>query len=518
MFVLCAAGVARGADPPIAPSGASSAAAAIAPAPSSGHGAPASSASSAAAASGAGTVARLRDTRVFEIRAGAGGKTAEERAVAAGRALEAAAEEVELPEVRVEEDGETSVVFAGRTPIVQLTTEDADAAGDASRAVHAASVAAKVRAALGTEHQRHKAAQGVFSVSLAVFMGLLALLLLRKFGDLLDRARSWLAENQEKVPGLQVQNIDLISSRSLAGGLLLSLGAARLLGQLIILYLWVLFELSLFEPTRGYTAPFTRALVSPVTGLLQRLAGSVPLVIVAAVSLFALLLLLRFVGLFFQNVQRGDAAIAGLPRDLAPPTGLLAQGALIVLSLVIGIPLVTGSSEGALAGAGGMALGALALASTPLLATVVVGALQVYGRRLRAGDTAEIGGQSGTVTGLDLIETRLRDSEGREVRVPHLLALVYPTRLSRERGALRAEICVAAGQDQAAARHVLHEAAAALGAQPEVELRSIDAGGALYVVRCRAARGQERAPLLEALSDALARANIALGQPPRGER
>jgi small-conductance mechanosensitive channel len=481
--------------------------------------APLSSGAAVAASGAVPVMAKLRDTRVFEIRAAAGGKTPEERAVQATRALEAASEEAELPEVRVEEDGDTSVVFAGRTPIVQLTADDAEAAGDSSRAVHAASVAVKVRAALGTEHQRHTAAQGVFSVSLAVFMGLLALLLFRKFGELLDRARAWLTDNQEKVPGLQVQNIDLISSRSLAGGLLLSLGAARVLGQLIILYLWVLFELSLFEPTRGYTEPFTRALVSPVTGLLQRLAGSVPLVIVAAVSLFALLLLLRFVGLFFQNVQRGDAAIAGLPRDLAPPTGLLTQGALIVLALVIGIPLVTGSSEGALAGAGGMALAAVALASTPLLATVVVGALQLYGRRLKVGDTAEIGGQSGTITALDLIETRLRDDEGREVRVPHLLSLVSPTRIARDRGLLRAEICVSASHDQAAVRLALREAAAALGSQVEVELRAIDAGGALYAVRCRAARGSEKVVLLESLVDALVRAGVTLGQTPaRGAR
>src|SRR5262249_39750483 len=117
---------------------------------------------------------RIRDRDVFAVRVPLMGQTAAVRAAAASRALEHVVEEREAPEVRTEQRGEVSVVFAGPTPIIQLGPEDAEAAGDSSVAVHAASVSEKIRDAVKSERNRKLIAQSVFSFSLLIFSGLIA--------------------------------------------------------------------------------------------------------------------------------------------------------------------------------------------------------------------------------------------------------------------------------------------------------------------------------------------------------
>ena len=44
-----------------------------------------------------------------------------------------------------------------------------------------------------------------------------------------------------------------------------------------------------------------------------------------ALRIFGLVVLLRFVGLFFEGVQRGEARFEWLPADLAAPTSVLVR-------------------------------------------------------------------------------------------------------------------------------------------------------------------------------------------------
>jgi small-conductance mechanosensitive channel len=57
----------------------------------------------------------------------------------------------------------------------------------------------------------------------------------------------------------------------------------------------------------------------------------------------------------------------------------------------------------------------------------------VYGGALRPGDSAEVGGRRGRVVEVTFREIVLEDEDGARVRVPHLLALLHPTRVERRR-------------------------------------------------------------------------------------
>jgi small-conductance mechanosensitive channel len=223
----------------------------------------------------------------------------------------------------------------------------------------------------------------------------------------------------------------------------------------------------------------------------------------------AVSLLVRFVGLFFGSLARGETKLGWLPRDLARPTSVLVRGGIVVVSLVVAAPLLTGSGEGTLAQAGVAALVALGLACTPVLACAAVGAPIVFGRRLVVGDIAEAGGRTGRVREVTLLELRLEDASGCEVRVPHLLALWNPTRVIGRTAVAEIEIVTEAAADLGKVEELLFATVRGLSSRGRVELSSLDADGASWRVSCPEEPGKSVAA---AIAQALAAQGVALGR------
>lgn len=453
----------------------------------------------------------LHDRRVFGVRAARAGLTAEQRAQAASRALQQVIDEAGEPEVRVEEQGDVQVVFVGSTPIIQLGGEDAELAGDASLALHAAAVAGKTRDAVRAERQRSAIARSVFSFSLLVFSGLITFLLLGKLGELFERLRAFV-ERPERVPALRIRDIEVVRPAAVRGGIEVTLTITKRLTQVGVVYGWVIFGLSLFEATRGYTERLTGFVLKPVSELMGRVASALPLLVIAIITAAVMGGVLRFVRLFFGSVARGETTLGWLPQDLAPATSVLVRAGVVVITVVVASPLITGTDDGALARAGAVALGAIGLSSTPLLATAAVGIAAMFGRRIRVGEHVVVGGRAGRVRETTLLEVVLDDEDGAAVHVPHLAMLWHPTRVLGPSPSLVVEITVAASADLLLAAGALERAAATVGERPRVDLEALTAAGARFRVRVepeRAAGARHR--LLAAVAAALQKEGIALG-------
>jgi small-conductance mechanosensitive channel len=475
----------------------------------SGHApAPAGSASPGASA---GTV-RVHDRAVFTIRVPLGGQSAEARARAASQTLERLIEEHEPVDVHAEEHAERIVVFGGTVPIVQLSADDAVADGDESLAVHAAAVAGKVRDALQSERQRKAIAQTVFSVSLFAFSGLIAILLLGKVRELASKLQTWMANHPDRLPALRIQGIDLVRPAAFRGGLSVALSGGAILSQLGIAYGWLLFALSLFESTRTYTERLTGFVLTPLSALIGRVGSALPVLVILTAAILVTWILVRFVGLFFGSIARGETTLGALPRDLAIPTGALVRFGIVVLALLTAAPLITGNDDGALARAGVATLVALGFASAPVLASVVAGIPAIYGRRVRVGDHVEIGGRSGRVAAVSLLEVRLEDDLGCQIRVPHLTSLLAPTRVLGASPLVLIDVVADPKAAQSHVRAVLLGEARRFGTNVKVDLVSLDAEGAHYRVAARAPASHSDDDLATAIAAALAREEIALGR------
>jgi small-conductance mechanosensitive channel len=452
-------------------------------------------------------IVRVHEREVYVVRVPRAGQAPQDRARLAGQALEAVLEEGEDSEARVERQGATAVVFVGKSPILTLTEDDAAAAGDATLEVHAAGVATRVTEGLRTERKRSAIATTVFSFSLLVFSALIAFLLLRRVGEVGGKVRAWVQKNPDRIPALHLGKIEVVSKRAVRGVLSIALVVGHRIAQVAIAYGWVLVALSLFESTRAYTERLTGFVLTPLSALLGRVGSALPLLVVTGVAALALGVVVRFTGLFFGSIARGETKVGWLPLDLAEPTSVLARAGLVVVGLILAAPLITGSDEGALSRAGVAALVALGLACTPVLASAAAGVPQVFGRRMRPGDHVEIGGLSGRVRRVTLLEVELEDRFGCELRVPHLLLLVKTTRVLGHAELLTADVSVDPRASQTAAHDALMAAARTISSRAKVELLSLDHAGARYRVTCEAGAGS----LAGAIADALAKEGIELG-------
>jgi small-conductance mechanosensitive channel len=472
------------------------------------HGAPSASASSAAPSSGAEV--KVREKVVFVFQAARSGHDAAARAREANRALDVLlAHSEQLGDVHFEETQGTAVIYVGKTPLLTLGPEDVAASGDASLEVLAGQVTARTADAVASERKRSAIATTVFSVSLLVFSALIAFWLLGRAGELAERMRAWMAENPERVTAIRLGKIELVSAGAARGGSSIALTLAHRFTQIAIAYAWLIFGLSLFESTRGYTTRLTGAILAPVSALATRVSSGLPVVVLAGIAVLAVSVLVRFIGLFFDSVARGDTRITWLSKDLARPTSVLVRYALVVGALVLGAPLITGETDGALSRVGMIALVALAIACTPLLASAAVGAVVVYGRRIKRGELVEIGGRSGRITEVRLLDVRLEDVGACDVSVPHLLGLWHPTRVHRHPPLATVEVVVDPAAALATVEKALLEAARKISSRARVELIRIDATGAYWRVHSATHRGDQT--LGAVLQDAIIDLGVQLG-------
>jgi small-conductance mechanosensitive channel len=237
-----------------------------------------------------------------------------------------------------------------------------------------------------------------------------------------------------------------------------------------------------------------------------------PLVVIALVTILAVGVALRFVRLLFGSIARGDTTVGWMPRDLAEPTSILVRAGIVVVTLVVAAPLVTGTDDGTLSRAGVVALLALGLAATPLFACAAVGIAVVFGRRLHVGDVAGVGGCEGRVHALTMLEVQLEDAEGCIVHVPHLMSLWQPTRIVGNSARITVAMSVDSASDLGAVVDLAKTTAATLGTGPRAEVLAVDVDAAHLRIAIAPQPGVDRSALLVALSAALHREGIRLGR------
>jgi small-conductance mechanosensitive channel len=377
-----------------------------------------------------GVSVRFADQSVFAIRVARAGRTVDERAAGVTKLLARAAVGAKGSDVKVQRKPDVAIIVVGQTPVVQLVAEDATAAGDTSLDVHAASVAAAIREAIDSERQRAAIANSVLSVSLLVFLGLVAFYLLQKVGEFAQRARSFIDEHGERVLAVRVRRIEVVSPGTVRSTAIVGLSVGKWIAQLAVVYLWLVYALSQFEATRGYTQRLTGLVLTPLSDLLARIAVGLPVLVVLVIAGFAVFVLVRFVGLFFSSVGRRENVVPWIPPDLVPPVSSLVRFGIVVAALLFIAPLITGTSESVLARSGWVIMFALGLAATPVLANGIAGAMVLFGRRLRAGQYLAIGDHHGRIATIGLLELCLEGEDGIEIRVPHLYTLFRPMRVS----------------------------------------------------------------------------------------
>jgi hypothetical protein len=450
---------------------------------------------------------QIEERHLCAIHVAHAGHSADERAQRASHVLEQALEEGRVDEVRVGFEGTTAVVYIGNAPVVQLTEEDAVAAGDASVAVHADGCAAAIRQGLRTELRRRNIANLAFSVSLIVLSGLLAFLLLGTVSRTALRL-STLFEARESVPALTIGKIELLTPAAVRVTVSTTISIAKPIAQIVIVLGWLLSSMSLLPITEALGRRWTGYVLVPLTTFLSRVGAALPLVVLLAIGVFTLIVLLRFLRVFFDSVAQGGIHLSWLPPERAVPVSVVIRAVVIVGSLLAAAPLVTGDAAewGALRIVGVALTAAIVLALAPMLANVALGTFALYAGRLKPDTFVEVGPHSGRLTAITLSELQILDRAGATVHVPHFTTLFRELRILGDSLPSRYEIVVDARAPQGPIRKALVDALRRQGRAAHVELTEIEGERACYRAVGTAAPGEE--DLASAIADALTRAGV----------
>lgn len=455
---------------------------------------------------------RFHDRTLFVVRAARGELLPADRARAASRALQSAVAvgDGQTARARSEVNGSLVVVYVGTTPILSLGPDDAALAGEPSALILAAAVETRIDDALAAERKRSAIATTVFSLSLVVFSGLIAFLVLRRLDELAVRLRARFREEHERMSGIRIGDVELLSAGASRGFLSAAITLGYRMFQVALVYGWLVFALSLFATTRPYTARLTGFVIEPLGALALRVGESLPIVVVLVIAAAAMSVLVRFAGLFFESVAFGKTHLEWLPAELARPVSVLVRAGVVIAGVVFGAPMLTGATDGALARAGMVVFVALALSTIPVLASTAIGTVFVFGRRIRQGEHVEIGAQSGRVVEVGLLDTKLTDDAGCEVRVPHFYALTHAVRHHGFDRRATIELVLSPDVDPPRAMEVLLGAARELSPSARVEVLRVDAAGAVYRVTSTEHAGSDGG-LIRALTSALRRESIGWG-------
>jgi hypothetical protein len=452
---------------------------------------------------------RIRDTVVLTLQLSDGGMSAAERARRANRAIEQAIGGSAVRAVRVEQRGNRCILFVGVQPVVELTAEDAAVAGEGSLELYCASVAARIEDILHAEEQRSQVAKTVFSVVIVVVLGIVALYLLRKISEWTYRARGWVEKNPQRIPAIRLKSIEVVRPPVLHSATLVSLAVLKWIGYFGAVYAWLIFSMSRFESTRGYTEKLAGLVLSPLSTLTGRVAALLPLTVIVALGAIVLLILLRFISLFFAAVERGETKVEHLSPALAAPTSLIVRIGLIVLCLLVVAPLLTGNSDGTFSRLGQLAIGALALASIPLITTVFLGMRVLYASRLVVGQWVSIGAVTGRILELTLFDTRIWVSGGATARVPHLV-LLWQTLRTASGTTNTVRLSIATATQLPEIIEELTSVASRFGSDVAITVESISANRADLRVQVTMPESMDRNALLFDLMRAIADRNIPL--------
>jgi hypothetical protein len=371
----------------------------------------------------------LHESAVFRLHRGEGSQSVVQRAQRVSRTLAEIVDTVAPEQVEARTSGLHCKVLAGSITIVELTDEDARLADEVSCEGHAAFVAERVRAALKREQQRSRVANTVFSASLVVFFGLVTLYLLRKLYDFSVRSRRFLVINPQRVPALRLKRLEVLGPAAVRSVLLLLISLGHGLGMFGLAYTWLVLSLSLFVGTRPYVERLTGFVLSPLSALVARIATALPLFVVVLIAGALVAVIVRIAELFFASVARGETKLGWLEPELAQATSALVRAGLVIFAMVFAAPIITGDPNGAISRTGTIVLLALALASAPLLTSMVAGIALAFSRSLRIGDRVEYGGRSGRVREIGILALTLDDEDGSTTRVPHARSLWHPTRI-----------------------------------------------------------------------------------------
>ncbi len=197
------------------------------------------------------------------------------------------------------------------------------------------------------------------------------------------------------------------------------LGIALWIAYLILFYYYLSFVLLAFAETRPLAELLLKyvsaPLISVATGFISYIPNLITLIILAAVTSFAL----RGIRLFFENIEKGVFQFGEFEKHWAAPTHFLVRILTIVIALIFAYPYIPGSDSRAFQGLTILAGVMLSLGSNTVVSNMMSGLFVIYRRSTNVGDRIRVGDNIGDVVEIKLMETLIKSIKNELISIPN---------------------------------------------------------------------------------------------------
>lgn len=452
----------------------------------------------------------------LEFRLAAQGKNARQRAKEASDALTAALERAEIPpgtrsaEARVE--GDRVIVRVHGLVVTVLGPDDARAK-DLELSAYAEQLEGQLAVFVPEQLRRRTLQAFVLHVFLSVLVIVLGALTLRTLRGAFDR---WdeLVESRGKVAPFTLFKIPIFSPETLGGLLAFALVVGRVAAYVITVLTALAVILGQFDATRPVLRRVASGSSEPLVRGAENLLGAIPGLVLAAVLVIALSAALRVTNLLLDGVAGKRFLTKRLTPPRVPAFRIVAATLLVLTAMPLAIAAAFGRFGTPLEIYVLAAAGAVALGSTPVIASSVAGIFVTWRQAVKEGEWVQIGDVRAEVAQVNLHEVHLVPEAGGKIIVPMLYLLLHPLRQLRAPPDCTIELVVALDRPMREILSSLRETLTAVTSEARVEPVSFSGGSLVVTVTAPQKRPDVRATLLVAIGDAIARGEIVLPAPP----
>ena len=209
---------------------------------------------------------------------------------------------------------------------------------------------------------------------------------------------------------------------------------------LSVAYLWLTFVLARFPLTEPLGDRLGDFLLDLLEDIGSSFIGAMPSLTTVVVILFLTKAANDAIGNFFRAAKAGRVYAPGLHADTVSATHRLVTVMVWGLGIAIAYPFIPMSNSDAFKGLSVMLGFMFTLGSAGIVNQLMSGLVLVYARALSVGDFVEVGNNSGVVSQVGVLSTKIINMRNEEITIPNAVLVGNPirnfSRLAGERGTL----------------------------------------------------------------------------------
>jgi len=322
--------------------------------------------------------------------------------------------------LRLVEEGEFTMIYAGKQPLMAVVNADGRLEGGVERQLLAQVYLKRIAEAVKGHREQRKPTNLMFAIFYALAAtGILALgwwglrWTFNKLDAKIER------RYKTRVKDFSVYKVLIFQADQMWAGLKGTLQIGRFLLMFLLLYAYFHFVFRLFPWTAYLGKQLFHIILDPLRVMGKGFIGAIPSLVFLVILVIVLRYVLKFSKLIFYNLAIGRATFSGFDREWAWPTYKIFRMLVVAFGVVIGYPYIPGSSSDAFKGVTIFLGVLLSLGSSSVIGNILAGYTLVYRRAFKVGDRVKINEQVGDVMERRILVTRLRTLKNEEVIIPN---------------------------------------------------------------------------------------------------